>query len=211
MKKNILLKFNNEPFFTKEALKSYSDNTSGSFSYNVGRWLRTGDMIAIKNGLYTTSKAFEEYSKYEGYREFIASVIRKPSYISLETVLNKYDMLTEISPITTSVTNKVGRIYENGMGTFRYRNIKEKLFCGFETKLFANKYTYYEATKSKALFDYLYYRLRLLPMDLEGYDVFEEFRINTDSMKKKDWKEFNEYVKTLNDRRMYNIYKQICK
>jgi len=211
MKKIILLKFKKEPFFTKEALKSYSDNTSGSFSYNIGRWLKTGDVIALKKGIYTTKEAFEEYSKYEGYREFIASVIRKPSYISLETVLNKYDMLTEISPITTSITNKVGRIYKNGIGIFRYRNIKEGLFCGFETKLFADKYTYYEATKSKALFDFLYYRLKLLPIDLANFDVLEEFRINTDSMKRKDWKKFNEYVRTLDDKRMYNIYKQICK
>jgi len=210
MKKIILLKFKKEPFFTKEALKSYSNNTSGSFSYNIGRWLKMGDIIALKNGIYTTKEAFEEYSKYEGYREFIASVIRKPSYISLETVLNKYEMLTEISPITTSVTNKVGRIYENDIGTFRYRNIKDKLFCGFETKIFADKYTYYEATKSKALFDYLYYRLKLLPIELKDFDVLEEFRINTDNMKKKDWREFYRYVKIQDSKRMYDVYRQIC-
>lgn len=211
MKKNILSKFNEEPFLTKESLKSYSDITEGSLAYNIARWLKTGDIITLKNGIYTTRIAYEEYSKLEGYREFISSILRRSSYVSLETILNRYDMLSEISPITTCITNKVGRVYNNKLGGFRYRNIKEELFCGFETRLFANKYTYYVASKSKALFDFLYYRAKLLPQNLEDFKIVEEFRMNLEGMSKKDWKEFNEYVKISKDKAMYNVSKQISK
>ncbi len=211
MKKNILSKFNKEPFFTKESLKSYSNITDGSLSYNIGRWLKTGDLIALKNGVYATEKAYMEYSRYPRYKEYISSILRKPSYISLETILNEHDMLSEIAQITTSVTNKVGRTYSNKLGGFRYRNIKEELFLGFHAELFANEYTYYVASKSKALFDFLYYRVKLLPGNLDSFDIVEEFRMNLEDMNKRDWKEFNEYVKISKDKRMYNISKQISK
>jgi predicted transcriptional regulator of viral defense system len=199
MEKDILKKLDNLIYFTKDSLRSLSGDSDNTISMNIYRWKKSGDIIVFKNGIYATKKSFDTYSKEEGYFKFISSILLKPSYISLSTTLSGYDILTEGVYNITAVTTKLPKLYSNGK--YSYRQITERLFCGYEIRDF-NGYEYYEATKAKALFDYIYYRSHRLDM---GMNIVEELRLRLDLFTKDDFKEMRSYAKMISSKKLVNI------
>jgi len=60
----------------------------------------------------------------------------------------------------TSITLKTPRRINNDLGIFSYRKIKSSLFYGYDT-IGKGDYLIQEATKAKALFDFLYFQKRV--------------------------------------------------
>jgi len=143
-----------------------------------------------KKGFYVTSKYYEINKNNKTYIEFIANRLRMPSYLSLEYVLQKYSILSESVFAVTSITVKTGRTYRNDLGNFLYRNIKKDLFSGFDITE-KDGFIIKEATKAKALFDWLY--LRLIRVQDISADVLRSFRLNLELLKEKDIEEFTDY------------------
>lgn len=194
MKKSLLLKLNNLLYFNKETIRSLSNESENTISKSITRWISNGTLVKLKNGIYTTRESFEDNKDEPGYSEVIASILRSPSYISLEYALDSYEMLTESVYAITSVTMKCNRSYQNKTGTYLYRSISENLFKGYEIRKF-KEHEYYFATKSKALFDYIYLRTKIISNTLEDRDIKEEYRLKMDNFKTKDYKELKEYAK----------------
>lgn len=179
------------PYFSIDNLSSLNIKRS-SLKVLLHRLMKKGEIISLKKGLYVSRRYIDGLQKkgvYTKYVEFIGGVLLKPSYLSLEYVLAENNLLTELSWGFTFVTrNKTSR-FINEIGNFTYRHISEKLFCGFKTSKAADLIIY-KATPAKALFDFLYLRKRFLT-DPKG---IRELRLNTDSLKKADIKEFRRYV-----------------
>ena len=136
-----------------------------------------------------TSNYLQQRIDRQVYGEFVANILKKPSYLSGEYVLQKYGILTESVFGFTCVTRKKTREYSNKLGSYIYSNIKDGLFCGYNI---FNKsgFEIKEAIKSKALFDYLYFKLRNVPeVNLE---VVESLRLNLDNITKKDFEDWQE-------------------
>ncbi len=198
----------NLSYFNKDTISQYIDIKPNSLSENVNRWIRNGILIQFKKGFYVTSIYYERIQDKKSYLEFIANKLRIPSYLSLEYVLQKYSILSESVFAVTSITSKSGRSYKNDMGYFIYRNVKEDLFTGFKI-LDKNGFLIKEATKSKALFDWLYLKLlRSREIDLK---VLESFRLNMDIFTKKDFKEFKSYCEITKIKKFNNLSEIITK
>lgn len=98
---------------------------------------------------------------------WVANMLYKPSYVSLETVLNLYGILSQIPLETSSVTTKrrtqkiiAGKLYT-------YFHLSPKYFFGFEKK--GNALL---ALPEKALTDTLYfYSKGLKKIDIEDLDL----------------------------------------
>jgi len=180
----------NLSYFDKNSISQYIDIKPNRLSENINRWIRNSILIQLKKGFYVTSIYYEKNQYKKSYIEFIANKLRVPSYLSLEYVLQKYSVLSESVFAITSINSKSGRSYKNDLGCFIYKNVKEDLFTGFEI-LEKDGYLIKEATKAKALFDWLYLKLlRIKEIDLE---ILESFRLNMDMFKKKDFNEFRYY------------------
>ena len=67
---------------------------------------------------------------------------------------------------------------------FLYSNIKDKLFIGFNI-VSKSGYEIKEATKTKALFDYLYFRLWRVPEI--NQEVIDSFRLNLEDLTVSDF------------------------
>ena len=139
----------------------------------------------------------------ELYFEYIANVLREPSYISGEYVLSNEGLIPESVFSITSITRKTTRKYQNFLGSFIYKNIKSELFLGFIEKKWLDK-TIYIASKAKALFDYFY----LKRMDNIRTSVLDA-RINWDSFAGGDINEFGKYVKLSGSKKMLRVLKNI--
>jgi hypothetical protein len=207
MKKKTLKELDNLIYFTKDSLKSLSKDSDNTISMNVHRWKRSGDIIVFKNGIYATKKSYEINSKEEGYHKYISSILLKPSYISLGTTLSGYDILSEGVYNTWAVTTKLPTSYFGRR--YIYRQITNKLFVGYEVKYFKDRdHEYYEATKAKALFDYIYYKSHMLD---EKMNIVEDLRLRLDSFTKDDFKEMRHYARIISSKKLINIINNLEK
>jgi predicted transcriptional regulator of viral defense system len=134
----------------------------------ISRWKKTDKIIQLKRGIYLLG---EPYRKIEVYEPYIAAVLKKPSYISLEKALEYHNLIPEAVTVYTSVTTKREGRFVTPAGIFDYRHIKESIFWGYKS-LIVNKQTAFIASPEKALMDFFY--LKRVKISLE---FLEELRL----------------------------------
>lgn len=175
----------------------------------LSRKTKRGEFIRLKKGIYTSKKFIEtsrNRGEYSDFIEFLASEIYAPSYLSLDYILYKNNILTEIPKNFTLVTKNKTANFSNDFGNFFYHKIKDNLFLGFDTVKKGN-FLIYKAVKIKALFDFLYLRKNFLG----GKTAVDELRLNLEDISEKEKKELFNYVKMEGSIAMKNIYSNLFK
>jgi predicted transcriptional regulator of viral defense system len=170
----------------------------------LSRQVKQGMMVRLRKNLYVTRKFLDTAEKkgfFSDYVEFTANKLYPPSYLSLDYVLHECNMLTELPRNITSVALRKTDRFTNELGNFIYHKIKEELYLGFKVVKKGNL-SILRATKAKALFDFLYFRKRLL-VDKEAVS---ELRLNLEGFTKKDFKELKGYIDLEGSKRMKEIY-----
>jgi len=152
---------------------------------NVGYWLKNGQLIKLKRGIYLLKERYQREREKQLYLEYVSNLLLKPSYLSLEYVMAKYALLSEPVNAFTLITTKTTRTVKNELAFFRYYTIAPKLFIGYKVKYFFGA-PIWEATKEKAIFDYIY--LCFLRNRGVNEKVIEDLRINWAEVKKAEWK-----------------------
>lgn len=169
----------------------------------LSRQVKQGMMVRLRKNFYVARKyldAAEKKSIFSDYVEFTANKLYPPSYLSLDYVLHEHNMLTELPRNITSVALRKTDRFTNSLGNFIYHKIKEDLYNGFRVVKKGNL-SILKATKAKALFDFLYFRKRLL-VDKEAV---KELRLNLDEFNKRDMKELKGYIELEGSKRMKEI------
>lgn len=170
----------------------------------LSRYAKQGAMLHLRKNLYVTRAYLDNVERrgvHSDYIEFIANKLYSPSYLSLDYVLHEHNMLTEIPRNVTSVALRKTDSFSNELGTFIYHKIKEELFTGFNI-VKKGSFSILKATKAKALFDFVYFRKRLI-MDKKAV---EELRLNMDEFSKNDFRELESYVEKEGSPRMKEIF-----
>lgn len=170
---------------------------------NVKYWLKKGELIQLKKGLYILKEKYNREPDKDSYLEYLAGQIIRPSYLSLEYVLAKHQILSEPARSITSITTKTTRETINFVGAFRYYSITEKLFIGYNVKYFSGA-PVLEAGKSKALFDYLY--LRFLKNEPVNARSIEDLRLNWENISKREFLKACSYLKLIKSRRVQRLF-----
>ncbi len=138
----------------------------------IQRMVKNGELVPITKGLYETDKSVNPY--------FLANAIYSPSYISFETALAYYNLIPEAVYMIKNATfgkNKK-KEYKTVFGVYSYQDIPKEAFP-YGTKCVSfGEYTYYIATKEKALLDQLYSTSPILNMKEMREYLFENMRIN---------------------------------
>ncbi|MBU4313665.1 MAG: hypothetical protein KJ821_02585 [Actinobacteria bacterium] len=137
----------------KKVFNIEKDNTL----YKLLQRLEKKDIIKrIENGKYLFS--FIEVSDFE-----IANFLTSPSYISLESALSFYGILSQFPYTITSITSKKSKrvIYEDK--EYEFNHIESKYLYGF-----FKKNNFLIASPEKALIDELYFiakKLRIISLE----------------------------------------------
>lgn len=193
--------------FDKNSLKLL-EKDDNNLSANLKYWLKSGDLIALKKGLYIFRDKYEKESSKNEYLEYLANQLLTPSYLSLEYVLDKYSLLSEPARTLTSISNKAAREFNNSLGVWRYYSLPKKFFLGYKIKYFKDR-PIFEASKAKALFDFLYLRFR------RGNEPNEkniaDLRLNWENLNRKERAELFSYFKLVPGRRFQKLKKIIEK
>lgn len=184
------------------------EKDSNNLNENLKYWLKNESLIALKKGVYLLKDRYDKESDKDAYLEYIANQLLRPSYLSLEYVLAKYQLLSENARALSSISIKSSREFSNKLGTWRYYSLPSQLFIGYQIKYFKGQ-PIVEASKAKALFDFLYLRFRRGPY--LGVKRLENLRLNWENMNDSDWLELDSYLKLLSSKRWQELRKNIKK
>ncbi|PJA61909.1 MAG: hypothetical protein CO162_03805 [bacterium (Candidatus Ratteibacteria) CG_4_9_14_3_um_filter_41_21] len=157
----------------------------------ISRWEKTGRIIQLKRGIYLLA---EPYRKVNINEPYLASILKKPSYVSLEKALEYHDLIPEAVPVWTSITTKRPGKFITKVGTFVYRHIKPSLFWGYESVVVDNQ-TAFIASPEKGLLDLFY--INKIDVSL---NYLEELRLQ--NVEKVNLGRLSEYARRFNKRKI---------
>ena len=147
---------------TSQVLANFFPEMSRQGRYEViQRMLRKNIIQKVINGIYElTEKPLSAFEK--------AQAIEPNSYISLESALNYYGILSQFPHIITSVTTGKTKTKESTQ-TYEYVHIKSDLYTDYQK---TNGFLI--ATKEKSLADFLYLVSKgLRSSDISDFDLKE--------------------------------------
>ncbi|MFH1877400.1 MAG: hypothetical protein ABH883_01150 [Candidatus Omnitrophota bacterium] len=144
--------------------------TDNSAKVTANRYVESGYLVRVKRNVYVLSEKWEYLEKEEKF--LIANIIQVPSYISLMTALDYYEITTQIQRgFIESISIKRTKESEiNGLN-FVYSKINKRLYFGFE-----KKQDFFIASPEKAFLDALYlmslgrYKLDISSIDMNKLD-----------------------------------------
>lgn len=206
MKPELLKPFEAMPYFTIEGFRQMAgmDSPDQVVRNALYRWVKAGHLLQLKKGVYMTRRFHEQHRGDYLFSAAVSAVLIPQSYVSLEFILQRHNLLTEVTYPITCITLKVTRRIVNEIGTYWYRNIRPDLYRGFTiTEYFGIRVA--QATLGKALFDYLY--LRPLPAAYQSMklNLAEELRLNLEELSRADRDEFSSFVEESQSRKMNYI------
>jgi hypothetical protein len=211
MNSSILSPLENLPYFTFEGFRQIAGDNLNNVEHariTIDRWVKAGHIIRLKKGKYMHRYFYERYHREPAFSAVVSSILEPLSYLSLEYVLQLHGVLTEITYPTSAITTKNTHTIVNSMGTFNYRHIKKDLFTGYQiSEAFGIPYS--QASKAKALFDYLYLRPQSARITFSDYDLAEDLRLNLEEFTIEDRIEFSGYVRDSRKPKMFRIGKNL--
>lgn len=119
----------------------------------LNRWVDSEKVIQLRRGVYLLNSP---YARIAAHPFVIANVLKRTSYVSLQSALSHYGMIPEYVPVTTSVTTGRPEEVSTPVGRFQFRHIAKKRFHGFAEIDVTPGQRALLATPYKALVDLLY-------------------------------------------------------
>jgi len=154
-----------KPYFGYEDIARALNILPGSARVAATRYVRAGVLIRIKRNIYVLQEKWVNMSLEQKFA--LANLIQVPSYISLLTALDFYEITTQMQQsFIESIAIKRSKEVEIGETFFKYVKIKPNLYSGF-----IRMRGFFIAEPEKALLDALYlmshgrYRLDIAAID----------------------------------------------
>ena len=152
--------------------------SEASAKVTASRYAKKGILLRIKKNMYVLRERWIAAEKEEKF--MLANLAQTPSYISLATALDFYEVTTQIQRnFFESVALKRTKKINVNDNIFRYTRIKNRLYAGFKKEK-----GFFIATPEKALLDAIYlmsygrYALDLSAIDPNNIDKNELMRLS---------------------------------
>ena len=117
-----------QPFFDLATVLVLSGEDRAQVRTQLYRWARAGKLVPLRRGMYALA---DRYCKTPINPAALANHIYRPSYLSGLWALGFYGLIPEKVTTFTSVTSRVPRRFENPLGLFEYRHLKQSAFFGY--------------------------------------------------------------------------------
>ena len=189
------------PYYSRNNLELILGSNRRTLDYRISILINKGILERIRPGFYLNTKLLSLTSEKESFLEYVGTIAKYPSYVSLEYALSAYGLIPESIFTITYVTSKKPGTYSSKNISLKYRNIKPNLFNGYETRMY-DKGSYLYAKKYKALFDFIYLTPTPNPNALK--EVLVNSRINWDALSLVEKGNFVEICKNSGSRKMAN-------
>ena len=138
------LKNFNRDYFTIADLEKITGLSRPSLKVALSRFTNQGVLIRLRRGVYALADSSLKIEK-------IANQLYYPSYLSFESALSYYGILSQLPYTQTFATTKSPKRFTLGETEIEFRQLKKELYFGY-----ALKNNIYIAEPEKALLDQLY-------------------------------------------------------
>jgi predicted transcriptional regulator of viral defense system len=154
--KQLIQLFHQRPFFETPDLLMLANEKESVILPQLSRWTKEKRLLQLRRGKYLLPEMFRQQ---EPHPFFIANYLVRPSYISLFTALQYYQMIPEHTHLIQSVTTQQGAKLETELGFMRYYSCQVFRFSGYQSLQSGNgiQESFYIAEPEKALIDICYY------------------------------------------------------
>ena len=168
-----------ESYSSTDIIKAFKEKNISLFSLlDFGRLFNIGNQNTLYKKIQRLEKKGIVKKLIKGKYLFILNRVNdfsignflfRPSYISLESALSFYGIITGFPYKITSLTTKKSREFMIGQKEYTYSHIDQDLFWGYE-----KKEDFLLAEKEKALLDLLYFQTKgLRSLDWDELDLKE--------------------------------------
>lgn len=153
-------------YFSYEEIAKALNISSASARVAASRYVKKDILIRVKRNVYVLQDRWKAFSKEEYFQ--IANVLQVPSYISLMTALEFYDVTTQVQRGTVeSISLKRTKEYNVKERLFLYTKISKELYTDFNRKK-----RFFIASAEKAFLDALYLKkLSRYDFDITSIDL----------------------------------------
>lgn len=134
----------NKPYFTVADLEKVINVKESSIYITLKRLVDKGVLVRLKQGVYQPQ--FQNLNLKK-----VANELYYPSYLSFESALSSYGILSQIPYTLTFATTKLSKKITLADKEIEYRQLKEDYFFGYILKN-----NFYLAEPEKAILDQLY-------------------------------------------------------
>ena len=163
----------NKLYFGYEEIARVLGINEASARVSASRYVKQGLLIRLKKNMYVLEETWDKIDRKEKFQ--LANLGQTPSYISLTTALDYYELTTQVQrDFFESVAVKRSKeVHLNGT-VFRYSKLSKSLYFGFK-----KEQDFFIATPEKALLDAVYllsygrYALDISALDPEKFDHAE--------------------------------------
>ncbi len=185
----LLNKINNIPkkYFSLMDLSKISDMEKDSIKVAISRAVKDKRVVKLINSLYTQNINNVPW-------ENLAINIYSPSYVSFESALSYYNILSQQTISLTLATKKRRKNINIHNQAIVYRHIRNDLFWGY-----IKKDDYLIAKPEKAFLDLAY-------ISLNGYGHFDPEEMNLDLL---DQEKIKKYLKKFNNKKLDKLISSI--
>jgi len=178
-------------YFGYEDIARVRDISPASAKVTASRYVRHGLLLRLKRNMYVLRQVWDNASQEDKFR--LANLGQSPSYISLMTALEYYEITTQMQQdfFESIAVKRTKEIQVNG-SAFRYSKINSALYFGFRKEK-----GFFIATPEKALLDAFYlmsygrYALDLSALNVDRLDrqairsLSLKYHLKTQTMLKK--------------------------
>jgi predicted transcriptional regulator of viral defense system len=145
---------NSPYFYTYQLKRLYPSETQAQINTQLWRWTNQNKLIRLKKSLYVFTQEKEQLNDF-----LVSNLIYQPSYVSLESALNSYGIIPDVTAETTAVNPITTKNFKTELGQFSYHKLKSNLFFGYRwAGLKGSHHQYRIAEPEKALLDFIYVR-----------------------------------------------------
>ena len=208
MKRYLLEHFERIPYFTLIGfmqMAGVEGNDVQRARELLSRWKQGGHIITLKRGVYMTLRFYELHRNQAAFTPAVSTILLPQSYVSLEYVLQRAGVLTEVTYPVSAVTTKNTRTIQNDLGTFVFRHIQPEFYTGFSQESFHGM-LYHLASVPKALFDFFYLRPLPRPVRTRDFNLAEDLRLNLDDWPGEAREAFAGFVESSGSEKMRYIF-----
>ena len=208
MKRHLLEPFERMPYFTLIGFMQMAGMEAGEAQRAralLSRWKQGGHIITLKRGVYMTRLFYELHRNQAAFTPAVSTILLPQSYVSLEYVLQRAGILTEVTYPVSAVTTKNTRTIQNDLGTFVFRHIQPEFYTGFSQESF-HGIIYHLASVPKALFDFFYLRPLPRPVRTRDFNLAEDLRLNLDDWPGEAREAFAGFVESSGSEKMRYIF-----
>jgi predicted transcriptional regulator of viral defense system len=140
----------NKEYFGYEDIARILEITPAAARVFAHRYVKYGILIRVKRGIYILREKWKYFSREQKFE--IANLLQVPSYISLATALDYYEITTQLqqSFIESIAIKRTKEVEING-NIFNYTRLNQDFYEGF-----VKQNNFFIATPEKALLDACY-------------------------------------------------------